>query len=543
MSLQIEEENEKEITYSNHKIDLFNLNSNKSKDYLWSEINNSNNNKEILEDNKSNHNLKLNIPKPKSILDSKFYLINKIGKGSSAKVYLGFSTESPIDNNNPGHLKYYSIKIMDPKKTDLITFKNEIKLLEKINQDNILKIFAYGLGQKKSFNKEKNKEPKEVYYIVMEYMEHDELLKYITNVVPGENLGFGEDFGRLIFSQLLDGLEAMHNLNIFHRDIKPNNIMIGGDNYSLKFVDFGFGTDQTGRLNNFLGTPNYAAPELHLKRPYFGKSEDIFSLGVTLFVLVTGCLPFKLAVPNDSLYQYFIKSDYVEFWTKRMVKVSPSFMELFDNMVAFDYSQRPSISEIRQSAWMKEINWDLIPYLKKEFILREEKIKINEQKIKDNLKLEISNQNKEPFFSLLETKKQIRNSVLTKDNSNKDDIDNFDNIDNENRIEINKIIKVKKSKNIIQQNKGTIRIKSRIKNISKLLLKIQRFLKKKGYAPIRQNFDINELEITNGEIDILLKFKSFKDKKAIIKYFKVRGIPEKFELFKNDIKLLKAKFC
>ena len=540
MSLQIEEKIEKEIIYSNHKIDLFNLNSNISKDYLWSEIKNSNNNKEILEDNKS---LKLNIPKPKSILDSKFYLISKIGKGSSAKVYLGLSTESPIDNNNPGQLKYYSIKIMDPKKTDLITFKNEIKLLEKINQDNILKIFAYGLGQKKSFNKDKNKEPKEVYYIVMEYLEHDELLKYITNVVPGENLGFGEDFGRLIFSQLLDGLEAMHNLNIFHRDIKPNNIMIGGDNYSLKFVDFGFGTDQTGRLNSFLGTPNYAAPELHLKRPYFGKSEDIFSLGVTLFVLVTGCLPFKLAVPNDSLYQYFIKSDYVEFWTKRMVEVSPSFMELFDNMVAFDYSQRPSISEIRQSAWMKEINWDLIPYLKQEFILREEKIKINEQKIKDNLKLEISNQNKEPIFSLLETKKQIRNSVLTKDNSNKDDIDIIDNIDNENKIEIKKITKVKKSKNIIQQNKGILRIKSRIKNISKLLLKIQRFLKKKGYAPIRQNFEINELEITNGEIDILLKFKSFKDKKAIIKYFKVRGIPEKFELFKKDIKLLNAKFC
>ena len=540
MSLQIEEKNEKEIIYSNHKIDLFNLNSNISKDYLWSEIKNSNNNKEILEDNKS---LKLNIPKPKSILDSKFYLISKIGKGSSAKVYLGLSTESPINNNNPGQLKYYSIKIMDPKKTDLITFKNEIKLLEKINQDNILKIFAYGLGQKKSFNKDKNKEPKEVYYIVMEYLEHDELLKYITNVVPGENLGFGEDFGRLIFSQLLDGLEAMHNLNIFHRDIKPNNIMIGGDNYSLKFVDFGFGTDQTGRLNSFLGTPNYAAPELHLKRPYFGKAEDIFSLGVTLFVLVTGCLPFKLAVPNDSLYQYFIKSDYVEFWTKRMVEVSPSFMELFDNMVAFDYSQRPSISEIRQSAWMKEINWDLIPYLKQEFILREEKIKINEQKIKDNLKLEISNQNNEPIFSLLETKKQIRNSVLTKDNSNKDDIDIIDNIDNENKIEIKKITKVKKSKNIIQQNKGILRIKSRIKNISKLLLKIQRFLKKKGYAPIRQNFEINELEITNGEIDILLKFKSFKDKKAIIKYFKVRGIPEKFELFKKDIKLLNAKFC
>ena len=96
-----------------------------------------------------------------------------------------------------------------------------------------------------------------------------------------EIIGFGENFGRLIFSQLLDGLEAMHNLNICHRDIKLNNILIGENDYILKYVDFGMGTEQQGLLHKFLGTPNYAAPELHLKRPYYGKSEDIFSLGIT----------------------------------------------------------------------------------------------------------------------------------------------------------------------------------------------------------------------------------------------------------------------
>ena len=58
----------------------------------------------------------------------------------------------------------------------------------------------------------------------MEYLEHDDSLKYITKVCPGENKGFGEEFGRLIFSQLLDGLEAMHNKNIFHnKKIKTNH--------------------------------------------------------------------------------------------------------------------------------------------------------------------------------------------------------------------------------------------------------------------------------------------------------------------------------
>jgi serine/threonine protein kinase len=209
----------------------------------------------------------------------------------------------------------------------------------------------------------------------MEYLEHGELFKYITNVTKENNIGFGENFGRLIFSQLLDGLEAMHNLNICHRDIKPNNILIGENDYILKYVDFGMGIESNSKLNSFLGTPNFAAPELHLRRPYYGKSEDIFSLGVTLFVLVTGRLPFKLAVPNDSLYQYIVRGDYIEFWKNQLLDVSPSFMELFDNMVAFDYSQRPSISEIRQSAWMKEINLELMPFLRQEFILREEKNK------------------------------------------------------------------------------------------------------------------------------------------------------------------------
>ena len=91
-----------------------------------------------------------------------------------------------------------------------------------------------------------------------------------------------------------------------------------------------------------------------------------------------------MGVTNDSFYQYFVKSDYVEYWRKRKVNVSPCFMELFDNMVAFDYTQRPSISEIRESSWMKEIKWELMPYLKQELILRE-KI-INERKKQESLR-------------------------------------------------------------------------------------------------------------------------------------------------------------
>ena len=193
-------------------------------------------------------------------------------------------------------MKYFSIKLMNAETIDLNAFKNEIKLLKKINHRNVLKIYAYDYGPKISLDKTKNKKQKEFHYIVMEYLMHGELNKYITDVINNVNIGFGENFGRLIFSQLLDGLEVFHNLNISHRNIKLNNIIIGENDYILKYVDFKMGIENQGLLQNFPETPNYAAPELLLRQPYYGKSNDIFSLGVTLFVLVTGILPFKLAL-------------------------------------------------------------------------------------------------------------------------------------------------------------------------------------------------------------------------------------------------------
>ena len=504
--------------------------------YLWSEINNvnyninnSNNDNNKFQNITTTEDYTINnlylIQKSKYILDSKYYLIKKIGQGSSGKVYLGFSKDSLNEQNEK--IKYYSIKLISQEKIDLNAFNNEIYLLGKISHKNILNILGYGHGPKISLNYSKKKYPKEFYYIVSEYLEHYELSKYITNVIKDDNIGFNENFGRLIFSQLLDGLESIHNLNICHRDIKLNNIILGENDYILKYIDFGMGAETGGKLENYLGTEGYAAPELHMKKPYYGKAVDIFALGVTLFILVTGRLPFKLATPNDSLYQYIARNDYIEFWKNQSVILSPSFMELFDSMVAYDYIQRPSISEIRQSAWMKEINWDLMPLLKQEFILREEKIKINEEKkINEIISKENIINKKEPLQSLLDP----YNYQFSQNNINKDSNINS----NEENMSMIKTDESKKFENR-NNNEGSLIIKTQSKCLLQHMTNIKRFLRKKGYVKIKENIKKNEIEITNGEIDIYLNIQKFNLGYIKLNYNKLKGNSESFKEFRNEI--------
>jgi len=97
------------------------------------------------------------------------------------------------------------------------------------------------------------------------------------------------------------------------------------------------GKTGTGLLSTFLGTLSYAAPEILNKKPYNGVQADTFSIGVILFVLVTGKLPFGKAMVYDNYYRNFIRNDYDAFWNLMSPKIDPvsdQFKSLINSLLS-----------------------------------------------------------------------------------------------------------------------------------------------------------------------------------------------------------------
>jgi PAS domain S-box-containing protein len=125
--------------------------------------------------------------------------------------------------------------------------------------------------------------------VIMELIDGGEFFDYCERMgaVP-------ENEARVFWRQLLSGVEYLHRLNICHRDIKLDNLVLDAK-HNLKLIDFGFATsfEENEELNVFCGSPDYAAPELVSSIKYKGPAVDIWACGVVLYVMTTSYLPFS----------------------------------------------------------------------------------------------------------------------------------------------------------------------------------------------------------------------------------------------------------
>jgi len=211
-----------------------------------------------------------------------------------------------------------------------------------------------------------NGEIQEVSAIVMEYLPNGDLSDYIS--VAG---GFTEEIARAFFRTLIENVEDLHKQGIAHRDIKPKNLFFNED-FNLKIADFGLAIkfkDEEGAipLGERCGTKGYMAPEIHRNKfsdeGYNGSAVDIFSCGVTLFAMVCGFQPFKVADPRtDDNYLCFARKTFDSVWEgyeKIMKKysmrsgLSDEFKDLINGMFAYQPEDRLCIQQIKAHSWYK----------------------------------------------------------------------------------------------------------------------------------------------------------------------------------------------
>ena len=216
----------------------------------------------------------------KKTIDSKYEIIDLIGKGSHGEVFSAFS----IDNKD----KILAIKLIDisikketksgseneTEKVMLDMVKSEFKLLKSLKHENIVNVFDIGYDNK----------IKKLYY-TMEYLKGEPINEFFDKK-------FNEDIFLEATYQSLQGLSHLHDNGIIHYDIKPENLFIcktGTNKFTLKIFDFGLSELKHANRgsNKVKGTLDYMAPEVLLSPETVSFNADLYSLGVSLLSSIT----------------------------------------------------------------------------------------------------------------------------------------------------------------------------------------------------------------------------------------------------------------
>ncbi|XP_062393507.1 MAP/microtubule affinity-regulating kinase 4 [Sardina pilchardus] len=198
-----------------------------------------------------------------------YRLLKTIGKGNFAKVKLARHILTGRE---------VAIKIIDKTQlnpTSLQKLFREVRIMKGLHHPNIVKLFEVI-------------ETEKTLYLIMEYASGGEVFDYLVS-----HGRMKEIEARAKFRQIVSAVHYCHQKNIVHRDLKAENLLLDAD-ANIKIADFGFSNEFTlgNKLDTFCGSPPYAAPELFQGKKYDGPEVDIWSLGVILYTLVSGSLPF-----------------------------------------------------------------------------------------------------------------------------------------------------------------------------------------------------------------------------------------------------------
>ncbi|KAJ0559313.1 putative protein kinase CAMK-OST1L family [Helianthus annuus] len=185
--------------------------------------------------------------------------------------------------------------------------------------------------------------------IVMEYAAGGELFTKITSAGR-----FSEDEARFFFQQLISGVSYCHSMEICHRDLKLENTLLDGSpSPRLKICDFGY--SKSGLLHSqpksTVGTPAYIAPEVLSRKEYDGKIADVWSCGVTLYVMLVGAYPFEDPEDPRNFRKTIGRIVSVQYSIPDYVRVSADCRHLLSHIFVANPSKRITIAEIKKHPW------------------------------------------------------------------------------------------------------------------------------------------------------------------------------------------------
>ncbi|XP_062861056.1 NUAK family SNF1-like kinase 1 [Trichomycterus rosablanca] len=258
-------------------------------------------------------------------LKHRYELLETLGRGTYGKV------KKAVERHTGRVVAIKSIrkeKIKDEQ--DMVHIRREIEIMSSLRHPHIISIYEVF-------------ENKDKIVIVMEYASKGELYDYIS-----ERRKLNERETRHFFRQIVSAVHHCHKKGVVHRDLKLENVLLD-DNYNIKIADFGLSNlyHKDKLLQTFCGSPLYASPEIVNGRPYRGPEVDSWALGVLLYTLVYGTMPFD-GGDHKRLIRQISKGEY------REPPQSSDARGLIRWMLMVNPDRRATVEDIANHWW---VNW------------------------------------------------------------------------------------------------------------------------------------------------------------------------------------------
>lgn len=269
---------------------------------------------------------------------NKYTICKLLGRGACGEVRLAFAK---------GTCNRFAIKIISKKK-----FSNTNHILNKnvMNEVNVLKSLEHPCIVKV----ENVIDTEDTLFIVLELIEGGELFEKVQSIDH-----FDESTAKLLFYQMIVAVKYLHDQGIIHRDLKPENILLSNNKNDtlIKVTDFGLSkfVNEKTMLKTFCGTPTYLAPEIILTAGMgsYTKAIDCWSLGVILFICLSGYPPFSDDYKDMPLPEQIIKGRY-SFPRKYWSSVSKIAIDLVKKLLTVNPDKRITLEEALQHPWFQD---------------------------------------------------------------------------------------------------------------------------------------------------------------------------------------------